>query len=363
MTEPITIEASNPSGTPATLHVAASVRVAGGLYLGTRAGYPSPFYSHFSPAAARELGAWLVERYALPSWTPKEGDEVRILPDAEDYEGDTVSTGGATRGEVVEGVDRDGDIRVKLLNGTLQGCLVYMLPRFVAHADAVLPADGTPEPAGEHADGTPVVIVTDDAQGWSGTPARLPKGTPAVIVESARVFDALRGYVVKAMRDGALTAVSVRPGDVALSMPAEPEPETSTGTERPWQVGDVGELTEHYMLHKPGDRIRVTEAEAPYDPEDGPLIRGAWLDGEQDGPSVFARRLRRVVEAGRPWAVGDEAIVTEGGKYADRFRTGERVRISRVAPSVSGGTDVVRATSIARPAEDWALRTDVLRRP
>ncbi|TDC29978.1 hypothetical protein [Micromonospora sp. KC213] len=98
--------------------------------------------------------------------------------------------------------------------------------------------------------GTPLVIVTDDARGYLGTPAGLPKGTP-VVVERVAANDPANGYVVKALAAHGLRTAWVRPCDVAPSLPA---------AERPWAVGDEAIVTEDRPIcaaFRTGDRVRL----------------------------------------------------------------------------------------------------------
>ncbi|SCL33083.1 hypothetical protein GA0070616_4630 [Micromonospora nigra] len=329
-------------------------------------------YIDLAPAAVRELGAWLVERYGLAGWSPKRGDRVRIASGAVDAFGDTPALYGATLGEVTAGVDSDGDVQVKFLDGAHPGVERYMLPKFLTLD--VKDAAPAPAPAPVFAAGTPVVIVTDDARGWAGTPARLAKGTPAVVVELSD-DDATRGYVIHAMRDGALVRAHVRPSDVALTLPAETATPSAPAA---LKVGDVVELkpgaeTEHGggVYFKP-DVTRVKVEEVPSYPGGNFIVSNVNGSGTEFNPGTGKRQYVSreflgdpIPAAERPWAVGDEAIVTEGGVYADGFRTGERVRLTYISERVDprDGSRQVRAASATRPDAGWYTRTSVLRRP
>lgn len=110
---------------------------------------------------------------------------------------------------------RDEDVIGHLSETDARALSAWLAERYPT-PDATESAEAAPAPFER---GTPLVVVTDDARGYMGTPADLPKGTPVVVAEVA--VDPANGYAVKALRDGRLVCAWVRPGDVA---PAMPEP-------------------------------------------------------------------------------------------------------------------------------------------
>ncbi|RLK22619.1 hypothetical protein DER29_0456 [Micromonospora sp. M71_S20] len=202
-------------------------------------------YAYLSPAAAREMGEWLARRYGVGGYLDaKPGETVKVV----NRDGTLKRTD-----EVRSAVDSDGDYSLRHLG--------YVSAALVRHADAILPeppatVPATPAtpPAPRFESGTPVVIVTDDAQGWAGSPSRLPKGTPAVVVEPS-ASGADRGYYVHAMRDGRLSRVAVRPSDIALTLTADtPAVASTTATVTAPFTPKVGE---EYAL-KPDARMSST---------------------------------------------------------------------------------------------------------
>ncbi|MFG3715779.1 hypothetical protein [Micromonospora sp. NPDC047730] len=432
MTRNLHITSTAVSGeTRSTLDVERSLHLTDGTFLRmddrTRLGQ-----AHFSADDARKLGEWFATRYGVGGYLDaKPGETVKVV----NRDGTLKDTA-----EVREAVDSDGAYDLKGHG--------YVSAAFVRHADAILPEATPATPAAPSApaftEGTPVVIVTDDAKSPVGSPAGLAKGTPAVVRRTTGGSYTARnglGYHVRAMVDGTLTDRLVRAQDVALTMPAEP------ATPAPLKVGDVVALKPGAKTSFGGDvyfasdvaRVKVVSlpdakdvyvravdgsgahgsratgqyvgraylgdpiAEAPFAPKVGDVVAlksdarmvagpcslvrlGATkvkvvspadpdgdlfvkaLDGREIGRGAYVQRsgLAPLSEAPvRPWAVGDEAIVTEDEPtFAGVFR-GDRVRITDLP---SGSDPRYRAQFVSgrgrvRRDGGWYVPASALRRP
>ncbi|MFD6638306.1 hypothetical protein ACFWDN_21095 [Micromonospora chalcea] len=285
-----------------SLRVEPSYAKAGDAFLGMD---DESAYAYLSPEEARKLAEWFAVRYGVGGYL------------------------GAKAGETVKVVGRDGEVkRTVAVTGTVDSDGEYPIDgggyvsaAFVRHADAILTA-----PAPSIANGTPVVIASDDAQDASGYRAGLPQGAPAVVVRRSVGSDPERSYVVKAMKDGELTEFFVRPQDIALTLPAEA---AKTG---PLTVGETAVFREDYRGgdFRRGDRARVRSVESGAET----MIQFERIsDGLRGG--CYARRLERE-SATAPAPAGFRPQV--GGEY--RLLPNARMSGARCVLTRSGVTRV-----------------------
>lgn len=101
------------------------------------------------------MGEWLIKRYGLPGWAPKVGDTIRTcrVPPTRPARACRPPRPGPRSARAEP--DSDGDLYVKLLDGPGAGRYSYLLPKFLAHADAVV---STPEPTSAPAPAADILI-------------------------------------------------------------------------------------------------------------------------------------------------------------------------------------------------------------
>ena len=306
--------------------------------------------------AARSLAGWLNRRYALtPYADAKVGETVQIRPEArEEYE-------RATRAEVVRTPDSDDEYYVRLVDGDVVNDTLYIHISKVAHADAILPGEDKPaEPAPEFAEGTPVVITSDDAQNMLGIRLGVPKGMPAVVDH----ITGMGSYVIRFMRAGEMVTHAVRPTDIALTMPTE-TPAPATPEPFAPKRGDEVRLLPGAKLSNGravclGNATRVRVERDGLDRDGDSYVRA--LDGTERGMTdwVAARYLAPLdTDPAVAWVVGDVAVVTENNPRDAELYQGDRVRVT----SVHGTDVIVRIVTGRGGAGTWLVRADHLSRP
>lgn len=307
-------------------------------------------------ADARELAAALADRYGVaPLADLKNGDEVALAP-ATRSSMRTVDMLGATRFRVSESKpDDDGDISVVTIDGPNPGRSLYVLPSYVRSTSAILPRPevlAAPAKAALSA-GDPVFLTAPHAGLTAGT-SGLVRGT---------TFTGVRLLV---MLPGGMTANRVVPETkLALLVKAE-EPAAAPSEPR---VGDVFELArpfrmaggdESFLSRNGTTRVRIDAL-----PDSDGDYHVVAMNGEEAGEFGYIDRAHfegRAPVVDRPWAVGDEAIVTGTRGDLGGLRVGDRVKLTNSCPV---GTDTFDVDLLSRIAarSGFCLRTVDMRRP
>lgn len=274
-----------------------------------------------SEADARALAEWLANRYGLlPYATAEVGETVQLVP--------AFTYHGATRAEILTTQDDEGDYLVKILDGDRPNHNVYRRAEAIRHADAIMP-----KPEAETAQ--PVALVkgakarvTGDSAGWRHWFAN---DTVVTLIDGSDNHgsrgDGLPGWYCK--------ADSGRYRNVHANDLEAIEPEPTPEPFRP-EAGDIVRVLPGARWadgSNSADALSSATRAAVLDGEDDQGdIHALALDGSRKGEQAHAAArffapLDDESAPDRPWAVGDEAIITEDDPWDAPLFKGDRVTV------------------------------------
>lgn len=309
---------------------------------------------------ARTLAEKLAERYGLvPLAAPKVGDEVTLLPGTR-YSGGSIDVGTSTRFKVMFGADGDGDLSVRALDGDREDRDFYVLPQYLRSASAILPKPEAPaEPAKPAFELSQAVTLTETHAGLSAGTTGLVRGKTAAGT-GWRIVVVERGLAVNKVVPESKLAPMVKAEAEPVAAPYEPK------------IGDVVTLRPEFRMSAGSLSYlwaegRTTKAKIDdlADP-DGDFWVTA-LDGSCVGQGGYVTReyivgLAEAPAADRPWAVGDEAIVTQDRPRSTFLFAGDRVKIAGPCPLGAYMFDVDFVAGRGRSG-GYHVKAEHLRRP
>ncbi len=302
----------------------------------------------------RKLAETLAEHYGLvPLVDPKVGDEVTVAPNSR-YSGGPVSFYGATRFKLAALADDDGDFSVEALDGERPGRTEYVLGYYLRPASAVLPKAEVPaEPPKPSFEPGQAVVLTEAHGG-------LPAGTAALVKNGATLGSTWRVYTATAStsRQHIVPESKLAPLVLAAAPLAEPKLGDVFELARPYRLADG---QESYLSRHGSTRVRIVAL-----PDSDGDYHVEALNGLKTGERGYVDRahfagLAPIID--RPWAVGDDAVVTEDRPSSARLYAGDRVRVVGTEGD-SIYVDFVSGRGRAFPyPRGWIIRPSALRRP